>query len=127
LCFNGNLLVPSLGAAGVTLPWNSSISSLLPLRYTPRPPSTLMLIDTAPSLGTSTITIGDGLNPETVLSAVIYAPNATCVVSGHLDLYGSMVCGSISAPGGIAVHYDKQLATVPQERTVTVTNWREVH
>jgi hypothetical protein len=127
LCFNGNLLVPSLGAAGVTLPWNSSISSLLPLRYTPRPPSTLMLIDTAPSVGTSTITIGDGLNPETVLSAVIYAPNATCVVSGHLDLYGSMVCGSISAPGGIAVHYDKQLATVPQERTVTVTNWREVH
>jgi hypothetical protein len=126
LCFNGNLLVPSLGALGVTLPWNSYISSVLPLQYAPRPPSTLMLIDTATSAGSSTITIGDGLNPETVLSGVIYAPNATCVVSGHLDLYGAMICGSISAPGGISVHYDKELSTITTEQTVTVSNWREV-
>jgi hypothetical protein len=63
LCFNGNLLIPSLGALGVTLPWNSYISSVLPLQYAPRPPATLMLIDTATSAGSSTITIGDGLNP----------------------------------------------------------------
>lgn len=126
LCFNGNLIVPSLGAAGVTLPWNSYVSSLLPLQYTPRPPSTLMLIDTATSTGTSTITIGDGLNPETVLSGVIYAPNATCVVSGHLDLYGALICGSVSAPGGISVHYDKELSTINTESTVTVSNWREI-
>jgi hypothetical protein len=127
LCFNGNLLVPSLGALGVTLPWNSYISSVLPLRYTPRPPATLMFVDTATSSGSSTITIGDGLNPETALSAVIYAPYANCVVSGHLDLYGAMICGSISAPGGISVHYDKQLSTLTQEQTVTVSNWREIH
>jgi hypothetical protein len=127
LCFNGNALIPSLGALGVTLPWNSYISSVLPLQYTPRPPATLMLIDTATSPGSSTITIGDGLNPETVISGVIYAPNATCVVSGHLDLYGAMVCGSISAPGGISVHYDKELTSLVQEQTVTVANWREVH
>jgi hypothetical protein len=127
LCFNGNLLVPSLGAAGVTLPWNSYVSSLVPLDYAPRPPATLMLIDTATSTGSSTITIGDGLNPETALSAVIYAPNATCVVSGHLDLYGTLICGSISAPGGITVHYDKELATIATEDTVTVSNWRELH
>ena len=58
---------------------------------------------------------------------MIYAPHATCVVSGHLDLYGSMVCGSVSAPGGISVHYDKQLATVAQDRTVAAANWREVY
>jgi hypothetical protein len=127
LCFNGNLLVPSLGALGVTLPWNSYISSVLPLRYTPRPPSTLMLIDTATSSASSTITIGDGLNPETALSAVIYAPYANCVVSGHLDLYGAIICGSISAPGGISVHYDKELTSQTQEQTVTVSNWREIH
>jgi hypothetical protein len=126
LCFNGNLLVPSLGALGVTLPWNASISSVLPLQYTPRPPATLMLMDTATSVGSSTITIGDGLNPETVLSGVIYAPNATCVVSGHLDLYGTLICGSISAPGGVSVHYDKELASINTESTVTVSNWREV-
>ncbi|HVT65704.1 MAG TPA: hypothetical protein VHD81_11155 [Mycobacteriales bacterium] len=126
LCFSGNLLVPSLGAAGVTLPWNSYISSALPLRYAPRPPSTLTLVDTATNSGSSTITIGDGLNQETALSAVIYAPHATCVVSGHLDLYGAMICGSISAPGGISVHFDKQLASSTMQQTVTVSNWREV-
>ncbi|HVW80677.1 MAG TPA: hypothetical protein VHB69_07045 [Mycobacteriales bacterium] len=126
LCFNGNLLVPSLGALGVTLPWNSYISSALPLQYTPRPPATLMLIDTATSAGSSTITLGDGLNPETALSGVIYAPNAACVVSGHLDLYGAMICGSVSAPGGISVHYDKELANITSEETVTVSNWREL-
>lgn len=127
LCFSTNLLIPSLGAAGVTVPWNSYVYSALPLDYTPRPPSTLMLIDTATSASSSTITIGDGLNPETALSGVIYAPNATCVVSGHLDLYGAMICGSVSAPGGISVHYDKQLAGSTAEQTVTVSNWREVH
>jgi hypothetical protein len=127
LCFSGNLLVPSLGAAGVTVPWNSYVYSALPLRYAPRPPATLSLIDTASSGSGSTITIGDGLNPETVLSAVIYAPFATCVVSGHLDLYGVLICGSLSAPGGVSVHYDKQLATATAEQTVTVSNWHEVH
>ena len=111
----------------MTLPWNSYIYTALPLRYAPRPPSTLMLIDTATSGSSSTITIGDGLNQETALSAVIYAPHATCVVSGHLDLYGAMICGSISAPGGISVHYDKQLAGSTTQQTVTVSNWREIH
>ena len=126
LCFNGNLLVPSLGASGVTLPWNSYLYTALPVRYAPRPPSTLMLIDTAASGTSSTITIGDGLNQETALSAVIYAPHAHCVISGHLDLYGGMVCGSISAPAGISLHYDKQLANLTTQQTVTVSNWREV-
>ncbi|HVT22446.1 MAG TPA: hypothetical protein VHE57_13780 [Mycobacteriales bacterium] len=127
LCFNGDLLVPSLGAAGITLPWNSYIYTALPLRYAPRPPSTLMLIDTATDGSSSTIRIGDGLNQETALSAVIYAPHANCVVSGHLDLYGAMICGSISAPSGISVHFDQQLPASSTVRTLTVSNWREVH
>jgi hypothetical protein len=129
LCFNSSLFVPSLGAAGVTVPWNSTIQAVLPaLEYAPRPPSTLQLIDTATSFGTSTIYIGDGLNPETALSAVIYAPYANCVISGHLDLYGALICGSVTAPQGVTVHYDSELKSLnSSEQTVTVSNWREVH
>lgn len=127
LCFNSSLIVPSLGAAGVTVPWNSYIYNVLPLEYAPRPPSTLTLIDTATSYGTSTIYLGDALNPETAISAVIYAPYANCVVTGHLDLYGTLICGSITAPGGVSVHYDQELASNTSEETVNVTNWREVH
>jgi hypothetical protein len=132
LCFNGNLIIPSLGAAGVSLPWNSAINTVLPLTYAPRPPTTLTLIDTATSFGSSTIYLGDGLNTETALSAVIYAPYATCDVTGHLDLYGDMVCGSVSAnnavgsASGVAVHYDKELNSASSEHAVTVANWREV-
>jgi hypothetical protein len=126
LCFNGNLIVPSLGAAGVTVPWNSTVNTVLPLTYAPRPPSTLTLIDTATS-SNSTITLGDGLNPETALSAVIYAPHATCNMSGHVDLYGAIICGSVNAPSGINVHYDAQLKNSNAEQIVTVANWREVH
>jgi hypothetical protein len=127
LCFNSDMIIPSLGAAGVTVPWNSAVNSLLPLTYAPRPPSTLQLIDTATSSSASTIYIGDVLNPETAISAVIYAPHANCVVTGHLDLYGSMVCGSITAPDGITVHYDKELQSTSSEQTVTIGNWRELH
>jgi hypothetical protein len=133
LCFSGNLIIPSLGAAGVSVPWNSTVNSVVPLTYAPRPPSTLTLIDTATSPGSSTIFLGDGLNPETALSATIYAPNATCSITGHLDLYGDMVCGSVSAntavagASGINVHYDKELNTANSEHSVTVSNWREVH
>lgn len=132
LCFSGNLIVPSLGAAGVSVPWNSTINSAIPLTYAPRPPSTLTLIDTATSFGSSTISLGDGLNTETALSAVIYAPYATCSVTGHLDLYGDMVCGSISANSpvsgaqGVAVHYDQELNSLSSQHAVTVANWREV-
>jgi len=127
LCFNSSLFIPSLGAAGVTVPWNSTVYSALPLEYAPRPPSTLTFIDTATSYGTSTIYLGDGLNPETAISAVIYAPYANCVVNGHLDLYGTLICGSITAHDGVTVHYDKELATLATDKTVTVSNWHEVH
>ncbi len=127
LCFNTSLFVPSLGAAGVTVPWNSYVTSVLPLEYAPRPPSTLTLIDTSTTMGASTIYLGDGLNPETAISAVIYAPDANCVVNGHLDLYGVLVCGSISAPGGVTVHYDKELNATFSEDSVTVSDWREIH
>jgi hypothetical protein len=127
LCFNTNLFVPSLGAAGVTVPWNSYATSVLPLKYAPRPPSTLTLIDTNSTMGSSTIYLGDGLNPETAISAVIYAPNAKCVVNGHLDLYGVLVCGSVSAPSGVSVHYDTELKSTFSEDSVTVSDWREIH
>ena len=88
----------------------------------------MQFIDTATTGSASTIYIGDGLNPETAISAVIYAPHANCVVSGHLDLYGTLICGSISAPGGVTVHYDSELKALgATEQTVSVSNWHEVH
>jgi hypothetical protein len=127
LCFNGNLTIPSLGAAGVTTPWNATVNTAVPLTYAPRPPATLTLIDTATTSGSSTISIGDGLNQETAISAVIYAPHATCTATGHVDLYGVLVCGSVGASSGVNVHYDTELKTTSQTQTVTVSNWREVH
>ena len=46
----------------------------------------------------------------------------------HLDLYGTLICGSVTAPGGVTVHYDSQLKAVgATEQTVSVSNWHEVH
>lgn len=127
LCFSTDLTIPALGVGGVTVPWNSYVYSALPLKYAARPPSTLSLIDTATSGNSSTITIGSAVASETALSAVIYAPNATCVVNGHLDLYGVMICGSITASNGISVHYDKELSAQTGQQTVSVSNWHEIH
>lgn len=116
ICFSGTLdVIP-------TVPLNSTVESVLPPRLAPRAPSTLILISTS---GSPKVKLNAGLGLASELSAVIYAPNATCTATAHVDLYGAMVCGSLSAPSGINVHYDVQVGNIPFDQPVTVSAWRE--
>jgi hypothetical protein len=140
ICFSGDLdLVPAV-------PLNSTPSSTNLLDLNPRPPSTLLLISTSGACPTSSPVytcisngtgprVNFGLNPAlgstlsvlpTSLSAVVYAPNAQCTASGHVDVYGAVVCGALTAPSGFNVHYDTQLGNMSFTRPVTVSSWREI-
>lgn len=130
VCFNGTLTIP----AGLSL--NSTVKcsavtnpSCTPTRLDPRPPSTLLLISTSGS-DTPAVHLGGGSSSETSLSAVVYAPNADCTATGHVDVYGLLVCGSVTASGGVDVHYDTEIdqlsATAGFDRPVTVSGWREL-
>ena len=137
ICFSGDLdLVPAV-------PINSAISSLL---ANPRPPSSLLLISTSGSCPTGSpvyVCISNGQGPRvnfgldpalgntlsilpTSVSAVVYAPNAQCTASGHVDVYGAVVCGALTAPSGINVHYDTQLGSMAFTKPITVSDWREI-
>jgi hypothetical protein len=131
ICFNGTLTIP----AGLSL--NSTVKcspvttpSCTPSRSNPRPPSTLLLISTSGGASTPAVSLGGGSSSETSLSAVVYAPNANCTATGHVDVYGLLVCGSVTASGGVDVHYDTQIdqlsATAGFDRPVTVSGWREL-
>ena len=116
ICFSGTLdVVP-------TVPVNSTVQTLLPLRLAPRAPSTLVLISTS---GTPKVRLNAGLTLPSSLSAVVYAPNAACTASAHVDLYGALVCGTVSAPAGIDVHYDTEVGKMPFDQPVSVSRWRE--
>lgn len=118
ICFSGTLdVVP-------TVPLNTTTTSLLPLRLEPRAPSTLILISTSGS-GTPKINLNSGLGTASSLSAVVYAPNANCTATAHVDLYGALVCGKVTAPSGINVHYDTEVGKIPFDQPVTVSAWRE--
>jgi Tfp pilus assembly protein PilX len=119
ICFSGELdILP-------VLPINSTIETLVPLRLAPRAPSTLILISTAPASGKPTIKLNTGLAVASSVSAVIYAPNADCTATAHVDIYGALVCGTISAPSGINVHYDTEVGKIAFDQPITVSDWRE--
>jgi Tfp pilus assembly protein PilX len=42
-------------------------------------------------------------------SAMIYAPNADTALSGNSDFYGAIVTRTLSATGGVGIHYDRRL------------------
>jgi hypothetical protein len=116
ICFSGRLdVLPAV-------PLNSTVQTVLPLRLAPRAPSTLLLISTS---GSPSIRLNAGLGLPSSLSAVIYAPNASCSATAHVDLYGAMVCGTLSAPNGINVHYDNEVSRIPFDQPVTISAWRE--
>jgi hypothetical protein len=131
ICFNGTLTIPAglslnstLACSAVTTP------SCTPSRYDPRPPSSLLLISTSGGSGTPAVSLGGGSSSETSASAVIYAPNADCTSTGHVDVYGLLVCGSVAAQGGVDVHYDTEIdrlsTTADFDRPVKVSGWREL-
>jgi hypothetical protein len=121
ICFNGTLTLPPL------VPLNSTPAPGHPLTLNPRPPTTLVLISTAGD--NPVVSFGANLPDETAVSAVIYAPNATCTGTGHVDVYGVLICKSVTAPGGLDVHYDTQVDTFGNsmfDRSVTVSHWHEI-
>lgn len=117
LCFSGRLeVIPDV-------PLNAELSQAVPVRYAPRAPSTLLLIGVGSD--TPTVRLNAGRSQPSMLSAVLYAPTATCSATGHVDLYGVMVCGTVTAPSGLNVHYDTQVGSLAFDQPVTVQNWRE--
>jgi Tfp pilus assembly protein PilX len=42
-------------------------------------------------------------------SALLYVPNANTAFSGNSDFYGALVTKTLSATGGIGIHYDRRL------------------
>ena len=116
ICFSGTLdVVP-------TVPLNSVVQSVLPARLAPRAPSTLLLISTS---GSPKVRLNAGLGLASSLSAVVYAPNAACSATAHVDLYGMMVCSTVSAPSGLNVHYDTEVGKMAFDQPITVSKWRE--
>lgn len=117
ICFSGRLdIVPDVAL-------NAVLTQALPARYAPRAPSTLLLIGVGS--GTPTVRLNAGRSQPSMLSAVVYAPTATCTATEHVDLYGVLVCGTVTAPAGISVHYDTQVGALAFDQPVTVQNWRE--
>ena len=56
--------------------------------------------------GTGNIALTGG----TATAAIVYAPNANLTLSGNGDVYGSMLAGRMSVPGGANIYYDTNLA-----------------
>jgi hypothetical protein len=88
------------------------------------------LISTSGGSANPVVNLGAGSSSETSLATVVYAPNAGCTATGHVDVYGLLVCGSVTAAGGVDVHYDTEIdqlsATAGFDRPVTVSGWREL-
>lgn len=55
--------------------------------------------------GTGQVRIAGGADN----AALFYAPNADTALSGNSDFYGSIVTKTLSATGGVAIHYDRRL------------------
>jgi hypothetical protein len=123
ICFDGTLTMPPL------VPLNSTPAPGHPLTLDPRPPASLLLISTDKDGPGPVVNFGAGLPGETAVSAVVYAPNARCNSTGHVDVYGVLICKSVTAPGGLDVHYDVQVGTFGDstfDRSVTVSHWHEI-
>lgn len=131
ICFSGQLTIPDTIPLNATVDGSSTVltdpTSIAGLtNVVPRPPSTLLLVDTDSGTTPPSIDFGAGLTAETSVSAVIYAPDAACSANGHVDVYGVVVCGTVNAPSGLDVHYDTQLANLSFDRPVSVSQWHEL-
>lgn len=67
------------------------------------------------------------LNGNSTSAALIYAPNATASFSGNTDFYGAVVTNVLSATGGMAIHYDRNLqnvATIASNPMMSSFTWK---
>ena len=73
--------------------------------------------------GTGNVQMAGG----TDTAALFYAPNAQGSISGGADLYGSIVVKNMTATGGAAIHYDRQLektALTPGNYMMSAFTWK---
>ena len=95
---NGKVTIKIAGQ-GTTSPISLLGNSITNTSYNP---SNLQIIYG----GTGNIALTGG----TATSAIVYAPNANLTLSGSGDVYGAMVAGRMSVPGGANIYYDTNLA-----------------
>ena len=60
-------------------------------------------------------------------SALMYAPNATGKFTGSADFYGAVILKQLTAAGGAAIHYDRNLAgqlLIPGNFTMNQFTWK---
>jgi len=61
-----------------------------------------------------------------VLSAVVYAPNASVKINGNGDVCGSVVANDITVVGNAAFHYDESLSNFGGGNPYRVSQWTEL-
>jgi hypothetical protein len=61
-------------------------------------------------------------------AALVYAPNGVTSIAGGADFYGAIVTRTLTATGGSAIHYDRNLANgaliTAGNFTMNQFNWR---
>jgi hypothetical protein len=129
LCTDLPITIPSLPSVGGLLTADSAFNInclplTVPLTCVPNDPETFNLIEE----GTSALTFGTSGTGTTILSGVIYAPNATCNITGNVIIYGTLICGNVVAGTGasLTVDYDNDLKSDSTLETVSESNWTEL-
>jgi hypothetical protein len=96
---NGKVIIKIAGQ-GTTTPLTLTGNSISNTSFDP---SNLQIIYG----GTGNITLTGG----TATASIVYAPNANITLTGNGNVYGSIIGGRMSVPGGGEIFYDTNLAT----------------
>jgi type II secretory pathway pseudopilin PulG len=129
LCTDLPITIPSLPTVGGLVTADSAFNMnclpvTIPLSCVPNDPETFNLIEE----GTGALNFGTSGTGTTILSGVIYAPNASCTITGNVIIYGTLICGSVNAGTGasLTINYDDELQDDQTLETVEESNWTEI-
>jgi len=70
------------------------------------------------------------LTGSTVFSGALYGPNSTINITGHAEVFGSIIARQVNISGSAVVHYDERLSTsttVPNIYQRALISWRELN
>ena len=76
--------------------------------------------------GTSTTSQNIDIKGNGVLSAVVYAPNASLFINGNGDVEGSFVANDVVMVGNAAFHYDESLGQFGGSSPYGISKWTEL-
>ena len=76
--------------------------------------------------GTSTTSQSINIKGNGVLSAVVYAPNASLFINGNGDVEGSFVANDVVMVGNAAFHYDESLGQFGGRSPYGISKWTEL-